>query len=72
MVARQCFKSILNISLHNEIQKPSKRPLADLNRDFQRMMVDPTFMIIHNVRSFLTAVTSTAVTPTAVSSHEFN
>ena len=30
------------------------------------MMVDPMFMIVKNVRSFLTAVTPTAATPTAV------
>ena len=30
------------------------------------MMVDPMFMIVQNLRSFLTAVTPTAVTPTAV------
>ena len=30
------------------------------------MMVDPMFMIIHNSRLFLTGVTQTAVTPTAV------
>ena len=30
------------------------------------MMVDPMFMIVQNVRSFLTAVTPTAVTPTVL------
>ena len=30
------------------------------------MMVDPMFMIVQNLRSFLTAVTPTAVTPTSV------
>ena len=30
------------------------------------MMVDPMFMIVKNLRLFLTAVTPTAVTPTAV------
>ena len=30
------------------------------------MMVDPMFMIIQSLRSFLTAVTPTAVTTTAV------
>ena len=30
------------------------------------MMVDPMFMIVQNLRSFLTAVTPTAVKPTAV------
>ena len=36
------------------------------NKDHQRMMVDQMFMIVQNVRSFLTAVTPTAVTLTAV------
>ena len=36
------------------------------NKDYQRMMVDPMFMIIWNERSFLTAVTLTAVAQTAV------
>ena len=30
------------------------------------MMVDPMFMVIQSLRSFLTAVTSIAVTPTDV------
>ena len=30
------------------------------------MMVDPMFMIGQSLRSFLTAVTTTAVTPTAI------
>ena len=30
------------------------------------MMVDPMFMIVQNFRSFLTAVTTTAVAPIAV------
>ena len=37
-----------------------------INKDHQRMMVDPMFMIVQNLRSFLTAVTPTAVKPTAV------
>ena len=36
------------------------------NKDHQRMMVEPMFMIVKNLRLFLTAVTPTAVTPTAV------
>ena len=36
------------------------------NKDHQRIMVDPMFMIIQNISSFLNAVTPTAVTPTAV------
>ena len=38
----------------------------DINKDHQRMMVDPMFMIVQNLRSFLTAVTPTAVAPIAV------
>ena len=34
-------------------------------------MVDPQFLIVQNFRSFLTAVTQTAVTPTAVILPEF-
>ena len=37
-----------------------------INKDHQRMMVDPMFMIVQSLRSFLSAVTPTAVTPTAV------
>ena len=35
------------------------------NKDHQRMMVDPMFMIIQSLRSFLTAVITTAVAPFA-------
>ena len=42
-----------------------------LNKDHQRMLLDPMFMIVQNVRSFLTAVTPTAGTPTAVILLEF-
>ena len=35
------------------------------------MMLDPMIMIIKSLRSFLTAVTTTAVTPIAVISIEF-
>ena len=37
-----------------------------INKDHQRMMVDPMFMIVKSLRSFLTAVTPTAVAPIAV------
>ena len=37
-----------------------------LNKDHQRMMVDPMFMIIQSLRLFLTAVIPTAVAPIAV------
>jgi hypothetical protein len=36
------------------------------NKDHQRMMVDPMFMIVQSLRSFLTAVTTNAVAPIAV------
>ena len=36
------------------------------NKDHQRMMVDPMFMIVQSLRSFLTAVTTTAVETIAV------
>ena len=36
------------------------------NKDHQRMMVDPIFMIVQSLRSFLTAVITTAVAPIAV------
>ena len=36
------------------------------NKDPQRMMVDPMFIIAQRLRSFLTAVTPTAVTPIEV------
>ena len=42
------------------------RKYASQNKDHQRMMVDPIFMIVKNLRLFLTAVTPTAVTPIAV------
>ena len=35
------------------------------NKDHQRMVVDPMFMIVKNLRFFLTAVTQTAVALTA-------
>ena len=37
-----------------------------LNKDHQRMMVDPMLMVVVDLRLFLTAVTPTAVAPTAV------
>ena len=42
------------------------------NKHHPRMMVDPMFMNIQNVRSFVTAVTPTAVTPTVVIVLEFS
>ena len=39
--------------------------LAKVNKDHQRMMVDPVLMIVQSLRSFLTAVTPTAVVPIA-------
>ena len=37
-----------------------------INKDHQKLMVDPMIMIVKNLRLFLPAVTTTAVTPTAV------
>ena len=42
-----------------------KYSFPDVNKGHQRIMVDPMFMIVQTVRSFLTAATPTAVTPTA-------
>ena len=36
------------------------------NKDHQRMMVDPMLLIVQNLWSFLTAVTTTAVAPITV------
>ena len=36
------------------------------NKDHQRMMVDPMLMIVQSLRSFLTAVATTAVAPIVV------
>ena len=44
---------------------------CSLNKDHQKMMVDPMFMIVKSLRSFLTTVTPTAVAPTAVILTEF-
>ena len=44
---------------------------GNINKDHQRMLVDPMFMIVQNERSFLIAVAPTAVTPTAVILIEF-
>ena len=40
--------------------------LISFNNDHQRMMVDPMFMIVQSLRSFLTVVTTTAVAPIVV------
>ena len=39
---------------------------TEQNKDHQRMMVDPMFMIVQSLRSFLTAVKTTALAPIAV------
>ena len=41
------------------------------NKDPQRMTVDPMFMIVQSLRSFLTTVAPTAVTPIAIILHDF-
>ena len=40
--------------------------LVESNKDHQKMMVDPMFMIVQSLRPFLTAVSPTDVIPTAV------
>ena len=52
----------LNISTQNK----QSCYIYNLNKDHQRMMVDPMLSIVLDLRSFLTAVTTTAVAPTAV------
>ena len=47
------------------LQHAALSQLFPLNKDHQRMMVYPMLMIVQSLRSFLTAVTTTAVTPTA-------
>ena len=42
------------------------RPVKDNNKDPQQMMVDAMFLIVQNLRLFITAVTPTAVAPTVV------
>ena len=42
------------------------RSFLNRNKYHERMMVDPMFMIVQNVRAFLTADTPTTVTPTVV------
>ena len=45
--------------------------LLGMQLDHQRMMVDPIFMIVKNVCSFLMTVTPTALTPSAAILLEF-
>ena len=42
-----------------------------INKDHQRMMVDPMFMIVKSLGSFVTAFTTTAVAPIAVNLPDF-
>ena len=42
------------------------QPYVQYNKDHQRMMLDLVFMNVQSLRSFLTAVTTTAVAPIAV------
>ena len=64
-------RNIYLICKFTNIVNADSREYFYLNSDHQRMMVDPMFMIVQNVRSFLTAVTPTAVTPTVVIVLEF-
>ena len=50
----------------NRQKHTKKYRYLNRNKDHQRMMVDPMFMIVQSLRSFLTAVTTTAVAPIAV------
>ena len=64
-------RALLQTGWHEGIwwNPPSKilKTLSHLiNKNYQRMMVGPMFMIVQNVRSFLATVTPTDVTPTAV------
>ena len=47
-------------------------PNPEKNKDHQRIMVDPMFMILQRLRLFLTAVTPTDVAPIAVISPVFS
>ena len=47
------------------VQHAALSQLFPLNQDHQRMMVYPMLMIVQSLRSFLTAVTTTAVAPIA-------
>ena len=58
-------------NFHHGEAKHVKVELSKRNKDHQRMMVDPMFMIVQGLRSFLTAVTPTAVAPIAVILPEF-
>ena len=40
--------------------------VVPVNKDHQRMMVDPMLLIVQSLWSFLTAVTTTAIVPIAV------
>ena len=58
---------IMMINMETKIDKKTKiKKETKSNKDHQRMMVDPMLMIVLDLRSFLTAVTPTAVVPTAV------
>ena len=50
----------------NTQAQKKKRPNQKTNKDPHRIVIDPMLMIIYNLRLFLTAVTLTAVAPTAV------
>ena len=56
-----------NVRLSGSFETAIKAKLyQNINKDHQKMMVDPMFMIVQNLRLFLTAVTPTAVAHTAV------
>ena len=64
--------------MENLVNYANKNYMVDLtdacwnNKDHQKMMVDPMFMIAYILRSFITSVTPTAVAPIAVILPVFN
>ena len=57
---------ITHLTLHYSAGQLFTINLLKLNKDHQRMMVDPMFIIVKSLRSFLTAVITNAVAPIAV------
>ena len=56
----------LDVNLKKSFVAAADCPTVNDNKDHQRMMVDLKFMIVQSFRSFLTAVTQTAVATIAV------
>ena len=70
-ISKSSFKSYFPPKLQEKPRPELEVNPSINNKDHQRMMVDPMFKIIQNLRSFLTAVTTTAVAPIAVILPEF-